>query len=70
MKEKLQRRTKRHGRIAEEELREVLRNGLPSDGVVRAPLGSRIVARFRRVGLTEEIPELRGESVRPAEFEP
>ena len=70
VKEKLQRRAKRHGRSTEEEVREILRNAVRSDGAVRAPLGSRIVARFRRVGLTEEIPELRGESVRPAEFEP
>lgn len=36
----------------------------------RAPLGSRLAARFRRIGLTEEISELRGQPARPATFEP
>jgi hypothetical protein len=35
-----------------------------------APMGTRIAARFSRVGLGEQIPELRGQSVRPADFEP
>ncbi len=34
------------------------------------PLGSRLKIRFARVGLTqEEIPELRGQPPRPADFE-
>jgi plasmid stability protein len=69
VKEKLQRRARRHGRSTEEEIREILRNAVRSEGNVRTRLGSRIAARFRRVGLDEEIPELRGQSARPAEFE-
>jgi hypothetical protein len=38
------------------------------DGV-RSPLGSRLAARFARVGLTEDIPDLRGQPARPADFE-
>jgi hypothetical protein len=30
------------------------------------PLGSRLAARFAGLGLTEDIPELRGEEARPA----
>jgi plasmid stability protein len=68
VKEKLQRRARRHGRSTEEEIREILRNAVRSEGTPRTALGSRIAARFRRVGLDGEIPELRGESARPAVF--
>jgi plasmid stability protein len=70
LKEKLQRRARRHGRSTEEEIREILRNAVRSDGSIRIPLGARIAARFRRVGLDEEIPELRGQSARPAKLKP
>lgn len=69
VKDKLQRRARRHGRSTEEEVREILRNAVRSEGVAPAPLGSRIAARFRRVGLGGEIPELRGQSARPAAFD-
>jgi plasmid stability protein len=70
VKEKLQRRARRHGRSTEEEVREILRNAVRSEENIRKPLGSRIAARFRRIGLREDIPELRGHSVEPAVFEP
>lgn len=35
----------------------------------RPPLGSRIAARFAGSGLPEDVPELRGEQARPADFE-
>ena len=60
--DKLQRRARRHGRSVEEEVREILRDAVRGDGSVRARLGSRIADRFRRVGLTHEIPELRSSS--------
>jgi len=69
VKEKLQRRARRHGRSTEEEIREILRNAVRSEGNIRTRLGSRIAARFRRVGLDEEIPELRGHLAQPAEFD-
>jgi antitoxin FitA len=69
VKEKLQRRARRHGRSTEEEVREILRNAVRTEGGKRAPLGSRIAARFREVGLSKQIPELRGQSVRPAELD-
>jgi plasmid stability protein len=69
VKEKLQRRASQHGCSTEEEVREILRNAVRSDGSTGTPLGSRIAARFSRVGLVKPIPELRGQSVRSADFE-
>jgi plasmid stability protein len=69
VKVKLQRRARRHGRSTEEEIREILRNAVRDEGGTRAPLGSRLAARFARIGLEEDIPELRDQPARPAEFE-
>lgn len=60
VKKKLQRRARRNGRSTEEEVREILRNAVRDEGGSLTPLGSRIAARFRRVGLGGEIEELRG----------
>ena len=69
VKAKLQRRARRHGRSTEEEVREILRNAVREEDGVRSPLGSRLAARFADAGLEEDIPELRGQPVRPADFE-
>ena len=69
VKAKLQRRARRHGRSMEEEVREILRNAVRQENRAQAPLGSRLAMRFARVGLAEEIPELRGQQARPADFE-
>jgi hypothetical protein len=39
------------------------------EDAAREPLGSRLAQRFASLGLDEDIPELRGESPRPADFE-
>lgn len=70
VKEKLQRRARRHGRSTEEEIREILRNAVRHEDAGRKALGSRIAARFSRIGLDQEIPELRGDASQPAVFEP
>jgi antitoxin FitA len=70
VKAKLRRRARRHGRSTEEEVREILRNAVRDEGGARVPLGSRLAARFARVGLREDISELRGQPVHPADFEP
>lgn len=59
VKTRLQRRARRHGRSMEEEVREILSNAVRDERSTQAPLGSRIAARFARLGLREEIPELR-----------
>jgi antitoxin FitA len=69
VKAKLQQRARRHGRSTEEEVREILRNSVRDEQTAPTMLGSRIAARFSQVGLDEDIPELRGEPVRPAEFD-
>jgi plasmid stability protein len=70
VKEALRRRAARHGRSMEEELRVILRRAaFASDDGERVGLGTRLAARFAGIGLDEDIPELRGEPVRPAEFD-
>ncbi|HYC90948.1 MAG TPA: ribbon-helix-helix protein, CopG family [Thermoanaerobaculia bacterium] len=69
VKAKLQRRARRHGRSTEEEVREILRNAVKNEGGARSGLGTRLAARFSRVGLRGQIPELRGHSVQPVDFE-
>ena len=69
VKEKLERRAKRHGRSMEEEVREILRSAVRED----APgggLGTEIAALFSSNGLTTDIPELRGHTIKPAKYEP
>ena len=69
VKDKLKRRAARHGRSTAEEVREILRNAVRHEDGRKAPLGSRIAARFAGIGLDEDIPELRGQPARPADFE-
>lgn len=69
VKAKLQRRARRHGRSTEEEVREILRNAVHDDERDPARLGSLISARFAEIGLDEEIAELRGQPLRPAQFD-
>jgi plasmid stability protein len=68
VKLRLQRRAERHGRSMEAEVREILRNAAKEESHPAARLGSRIAARFRRVGLSADLPELRGHPSRPAEL--
>jgi antitoxin FitA len=69
VKAKLQRRARQHGRSTEEEVREILRNAVRDSERAPAKLGSRITTRFAKVGLEEDIVELRGQPVRPARFD-
>ena len=68
VKTRLKRRAKRHGRSMEEEVRHILRSAVKDEGRVKAGLGSRMAARFAKIGLTEDLPEVRGQSPRPADF--
>jgi plasmid stability protein len=71
VKAKLQRRAQRHGRSTEAEAREILGNAVHSEEREPVGLGSQIAARFKEIGLEEreEIRELRGHPVRPAQFD-
>ena len=68
VKTRLQRRAKRHGRSMEEEVRHILRNVVKEENKRVGRLGSRIAARFVKVGLTVDLPELHGQRVRRPDF--
>jgi plasmid stability protein len=59
-----------HGRSMEEEVRAILRQAVVEEEN-RTGLGTRIAALFAKSGLRdgETIPELRGEFIRPVEFD-
>jgi plasmid stability protein len=71
IKRRLQRRARGNGRSMEEEVREILRRSVQSEGADARGLGTRIADRFAKIGLRpgEEIEELRSGAPRPAEFE-
>ena len=69
VKERLRERAGKHDRSLETEVREILRAAaFGDDATPSAPVGTRMAQRFMGLGLTEEIPELRGQAARPAEF--
>lgn len=68
VKTRLKRRAVSHGTSVEEEVRQILRNAVKEDSRAKARLGSRITARFARVGLSGELPELRGKTPQAADF--
>ena len=68
VKARLKRRAERHGRSMEEEVRHILRNAAKEENRPVPKLGSRIAARFKKSGLTAELPELRGQPARSADF--
>jgi hypothetical protein len=55
----------------EEEVRHILGDAVRDEAdITSAALGSRIAARFAGVGLSDDdIPEIRGESARPASLD-
>jgi plasmid stability protein len=64
VKARLQKRATRHGRSMEDEVRDILRVATKDDSKGVRRLGSAMAARFRTVGLTEDLPELRGDGPR------
>jgi antitoxin FitA len=68
VKAKLQERARRHGRSTEEEVREILREAVRDEDRARAGFGTRFAAHFKGIGLEEDIPELRGHPVKPADL--
>ena len=68
VKARLKRRAANHGRSMEEEVRHILRNAVKEQNQRLPKLGSRIAARFAKAGLTTDLPELRGQHPRPAQF--
>ena len=68
VKARLKRRAAHHGHSMEEEVRHILRDAVKEQNRPVARLGSRIAARFAKCGLTGNLPELRGQIPRSAEF--
>lgn len=66
VKERLRRRAARHGHSMEAEIRDILRNVVKEDTRPAGGLGTEIAALFKGIGLQEgeEIPDLRGYSIR------
>ena len=69
VKSRLQRRAARRGRSMEEEVRDILRDAVKDEESSAGGLGTKIAARFRKVGLKTTIPELRGHKIRPVPFD-
>lgn len=68
VKARLQRRAARHGRSMEEEVRDILRNAVNEQGAAQRGLGTEIASLFAKIGLDEDIVELRGYKIDPASF--
>lgn len=69
VKRGLKSRAARHGRSMEEEARAILREAVKRETGERKGLGTQIAELFKDIGLEEDIPEIRGEAPRPAEFD-
>ncbi|MGD0932136.1 MAG: plasmid stabilization protein [Candidatus Korobacteraceae bacterium] len=69
VKKRLQRRAAKHGRSMEEEVRDILRNAAKDESESSEGLGTAIAKRFKGIGLTEDIPELRGFTIEPPSFD-
>lgn len=69
VKQRLKKRANSHGTSLEDEVRQILRNAVKDEGRIRAGLGTRISQRFSRSGLDSDLPELRGQEARAADFE-
>lgn len=70
VKARLQRRARRHGRSMEEEVRDILRSAVHEEDGPAGGLGTEISALFAKVGLDSDIPELRGQEIKPPFLEP
>ena len=69
VKVRLKRRAVRYGRSMEEEIRHILRDAAKEENRPVRKLGSRIAARFRKAGLTANLPELHGQPAQSADFD-
>jgi len=71
VKNRLQRRAKKHGRSMEEEVREILRDATKDDKQPRQGLGTQIADLFKDCGLGpgEELERLPDVYLEPMDFE-
>jgi hypothetical protein len=52
----------------DDEVRHILRDAVKEQNTAIAKLGSRIATRFAKLGLTRELPELRGQTPQSMKF--
>lgn len=70
IRDKLRALAEEHGRSMEEEVREILRGAvIKATREKKSGLGTEIANLFKGHGLDEEIPELRGNPAKPADFD-
>ncbi len=70
VKERLQRRARRHGRSMEEEVRDILRAAVKEEKKSSAGgLGTELAALFPKEGPDLQIEELRGFEIKPPNFD-
>ena len=67
--EQLKKRAKRHARSMEDEVRHILLAAVQERPERVQKLGTRIAQRFRRSGLTRDLPEFSGVAASAAEFD-
>lgn len=67
VKVRLQRRARKNGRSTEEEIRDILRDAVKDEAPSRG-LGTSISRLFSKVGIEEDIPEFRGQTLHPVNF--
>ncbi len=68
-KTRLKQRAELHGCSMEEEVRQILQNIVQEADVPSIGLGSRMVARFSGMGLSEDLPEWHGQCIAPLDFD-
>jgi antitoxin FitA len=68
VKERLRRRAQRRGRSMEDEARDILRNAVMIEPRDDEGAGTKLAKRFAKACLDFEIPEMRGQKVRPVSF--
>lgn len=67
--EELKQRARKHARSMEDEVRHILRTAVQQRPQSRYKLGTRIARRFKRAGLTADLPEFRGVPARAADLD-
>ena len=68
VKVRLRRRAARHGRSMEEEVRDILRDAVRTKIARSGGLGTEI-SSCSRIGLDDDIPELRGHKIKSVSFD-
>jgi len=69
VRDKLRDLARNHGQSMEEMVREILRGAVMEKESPKLGLGSQFANRFSGKGLTEDIPEIRGQFIEPPSFD-